>query len=134
MVSAIERFHCSHNRLRKNVNLGCRLIKITVWVKTPDSAYNFKTTDWKDKPINICNSKIQFYSVAISAKKTDFSETILSSFKLIKFMGQVQKRRSKIKVIIWMYFVTYVTRLQIKTGGRINLQNESTLDSSKRCI
>ena len=96
-VSAIERFHCSRNRLWKNVNVGRRLIKITVRVKMTDSRYSFKTTDWKDKPINICDSKIQ---VLISAKKTDFSENLLARFTLIKFMGQVQKRRSKIKVII----------------------------------
>ena len=98
------------------------------------SPYNFKTTDWEDKPISICDSKIQVYSFAISAKKTNFSENLLSSFTLIKLMGQVQKRRLKVKVIIWMYFVTYVTRLQMKTDGRINLQNEPTLNSSKRYI
>ena len=134
MVSAMERFPCSHNRLWKNVILGCRLIKITIWVKMTDSPYNFKTKDWKDKPINICDSKMQVYLFAISTKKTDFSEKLLSSFTLIKLRGQVQIRRSKIKVIIWMYFVTYVTRLQIKTDNRINLQNESTRNSSKRCI
>ena len=34
-----------------------------------DSPYNFKTTDWKDKLVNICDSKIQVCSFAISAKK-----------------------------------------------------------------
>ena len=89
-----------------------------------DSPYNCKAKDWKDKPINICDSKIQVRSFTIFAKKTDFSENLLSSFTLIKFMGQVQKRRLKIKVIIWMFFVTYVTRLQIKTDDRINFENE----------
>ena len=65
-----------------------------------DSPYNFKTTDWKDKLISICDSKIQVCSFAISAKKTDFSENLLSSFTFTKFMGQVQKGRLKIKVII----------------------------------
>ena len=64
-----------------------------------DSPYNFKTKDWKDKPINICDSKIKVCPFPISAKKTDFSENLLSSFTLTKFMGQVQKRRLKIKVI-----------------------------------
>ena len=89
-----------------------------------DSPNNCKMQDRKDKPINICDSKIQVHSFTIFAKKTDFSENILSSFTLIKFMGHVQKRRLKIKVIIWMYFVTYITRLQIKTDGRINFENE----------
>ena len=39
-------------------------------------------------------------------------------------MGQVQKRRLKIKVIKWMYIFTYVTRLEIKTDGEINLENK----------
>ena len=58
-----------------------------------DSPYNFKTTDWKDKPINICDSKIQVYSFAISAKKTDFSENLLSSFtkKIMKFIKKIIK-------------------------------------------
>ena len=34
-------------------------------------------------------------------------------------MGQVQERRLQIKLIIWVYFVAYVTRLQIKTDDRI---------------
>ena len=89
-----------------------------------DCPYIFETKEWKDKPINICDSKTQVYSFTISAKKTDFSENLLSNFTLIKFMGQIQKWRLKIKVIIWMYFVTYVTRLQIKVDGRINLENE----------
>ena len=89
-----------------------------------DCSYIVKTKEWKDKPINICDSKTQVYSFTISAKKTDFSENLLSNFTLIKFMGQIQKWRLKIKVIIWMYFVTYVTRLQIKVDGRINLENE----------
>ena len=78
----------------------------------------------KDKPINIFDSKTQVCSFTISSKKTDFSENLLSSFTLIKFMGQVQKRWLKIKVIIWMCFVTYAARLQLKTDGRINLENE----------
>ena len=65
-----------------------------------DSPYSFKTTDWKDKLITICDSKIQVCPFAFFAKKTDCSENLLSSFAFTKFMEQVQKRRLKIKVII----------------------------------
>ena len=53
-----------------------------------DSLYDFKTPDWKDKPINTCDSKIKSAQSRSSLKKTDLSENLLSSFTLIKFIGQ----------------------------------------------
>ena len=76
-----------------------------------DIPYNFETTDWKEKPIISATWKYKSAHSRSPLKKSDFSGNLFSSFTFTKFMGQVQKRRLKIKVIILMCFVTYVARL-----------------------